>query len=171
MKATVMPTPTFVPRLVGETEKALSAILERHLAPYGLTEQHWITLSLAAMSSNPMCASELAREVASRAKFTEDDVRALISELVDAQLLSDCGSSGVTISGAGEGLRARILGANIDVTKRLWGDLPAEDLATTARVLATVLDRADAELARASRPCRRQAASSGLDPGDRQADP
>jgi hypothetical protein len=62
------------------------------------------------------------------------------------KLLSDCGSSEVTISDAGKRLHARILGANIDVTKRLWGDLPAEDLATTARVLATVLERADAEL-------------------------
>jgi hypothetical protein len=143
-----MPTPPFGPRLLGETEKTLNAILERHLSADGLTEQHWITLSIAAMSGDPMGASELAREVASRAKFTEDDVRARISELVDAQLLSDCGSSGVTISDAGEQLHARILGANIDVTKRLWGDLPAEDLATTARVLATVLERADAEFAR-----------------------
>jgi len=30
----------------------------------------------------------------------------------------------------------------------MWGDLPADDLATAAGVLATVLDRADAELER-----------------------
>jgi len=143
-----MPTPTFGPRLLGETEKTLNAILLRHLSAYGLTEQHWVTLSFAAMTGDPMWASELAREVASRAKFTEDDVRARIFELVDAQLLRDCGSSGVSISAAGERLHGRILDANIDVTKRLWGDLPAEDLATTARVLATVLERADAELTR-----------------------
>jgi hypothetical protein len=143
-----MSTPTFGPRLIGETEKSLNAILDRHLSADGLTEQHWITLSFAAMNSDPVCASKLAKGVASRAKFTEDDVHARISELVDAQLLSDCGSSGVTISDAGERLHARILDANIDVTKRLWGDLPAEDLATTARVLATVLERANAELAR-----------------------
>lgn len=143
-----MSNPTFGPRLIGETEKSLNAILDRHLSADGLTEQHWITLSFAAMSSDPVCASELAKEIASRAKFTEDDVRARISELVDSRLLSDCGSSGVSISDAGERLYGRILDANIDVTKRLWGDLPAEDLATTARVLTTVLERADAELAR-----------------------
>ena len=143
-----MSNPTFGPRLIGETEKSLNAILDRHLSADGLTEQHWITLSFAAMNSDPVCASKLAKGVASRAKFTEDDVRARISELVDAQLLSDCGSSEVSISAAGERLHARILDANIDVTKRLWGDLPAEDLASSARVLATVLERADAELAR-----------------------
>ncbi len=143
-----MPTPTFEPRLVGETEKTLNRILDQHLSPYGLTEQHWITLSFAAMSDDPKHVNKLARGVASRAKFTEDDVRACIFELIDAQLLSDCGSAGVSISEAGERLHARILDANSDVTKRLWGDLPAEDLATTARVLATVLERANAELER-----------------------
>jgi hypothetical protein len=33
------------------------------------------------------------------------------------------------------------------ITQRLWGDLPADELATAARVLATVLERASAELA------------------------
>jgi hypothetical protein len=56
----------------------------------------------------------------------------------------------VTILDAGKRLHARILGANIDVTKRLSGDLPAEDLATTARLLAAVLERADIELTRDS---------------------
>jgi hypothetical protein len=29
----------------------------------------------------------------------------------------------------------------------MWGDLPEEDLATTGRVLSTILERANAELA------------------------
>jgi hypothetical protein len=35
------------------------------------------------------------------------------------------------------------------ITERLWGDVPAEDLATAGRVLSTVLARANAELAAA----------------------
>jgi hypothetical protein len=34
-----------------------------------------------------------------------------------------------------------------EITQRLWGDLPAEDLAIAGRVLGTVLVRANAELA------------------------
>ena len=39
--------------------------------------------------------------------------------------------------------------AGTQITQRLWGDLPVEDLATTGRVLSTVLARANAELASA----------------------
>jgi hypothetical protein len=35
------------------------------------------------------------------------------------------------------------------LTERLWGDLPAADLDTARRVLAVVLERANAELPRA----------------------
>jgi hypothetical protein len=35
------------------------------------------------------------------------------------------------------------------ITRRLWGDLAAQDLATAARVLSTVLARANQELSRA----------------------
>jgi hypothetical protein len=35
-----------------------------------------------------------------------------------------------------------------EITGRLWGDLPAEELDVAARVLSTVLKRATAELAR-----------------------
>jgi hypothetical protein len=36
-----------------------------------------------------------------------------------------------------------------EVTQRLWGDLPAGDLATAGRVLSIITERADAELASA----------------------
>ena len=42
-----------------------------------------------------------------------------------------------------------VLLAIAGITQRLWGDLPAEDLATAGRVLAIITDRANAELARA----------------------
>jgi len=38
--------------------------------------------------------------------------------------------------------------ATADVIQRLWGDLPAGDLATAGRVLAIITGRANAELAR-----------------------
>jgi hypothetical protein len=44
-------------------------------------------------------------------------------------------------------LHAQIRGAATEITARLWGDLPADDLDAAGRVLATVLDRANAELA------------------------
>lgn len=82
-------SPPFTPRLIGETEKTLNAILDRHLAEAGLTEQHWITLTLAASSAQSISRDELVRQVVSGAKFSEQDVQARVSELVARQLLDD----------------------------------------------------------------------------------
>jgi DNA-binding MarR family transcriptional regulator len=138
---------TFTPRLIGETEKTLNAILDRHLAKSGLTEQHWITLQLAVMGGGSIARSALIRQVSSAAKFSEEDLEARVSELIDRQLLDDSGASEVTVTDAGKELHAEIRSANAELTERLWGDLPAAELETTARVLATVLERANAEFA------------------------
>ena len=139
--------PAFSPRLIGETEKTLNTILDRHLAGSGLTEQHWITLTSAIVSGGSIDRDELVREVVSGAKFSEQDVRARVAELVGRQLLDDSASPEVTATDAGAQLHAQIRAANTELTERLWGDLPADELATTARVLGIVLERANAELA------------------------
>lgn len=141
-------TPAFSARLIGETEKTLNAILDRHLAGSGLTEQHWITLTLAIVSGGSIDRDELVRHVVSGAKFSEQDVRARVSELVGRQLLDDSTSPEVTVTDVGTQLHAQIRAANAELTERLWGDLPADELATTGRVLGIVLERANAELAR-----------------------
>ena len=140
-------TAAFSPRLIGETEKTLNAILDRHLAGSGLTEQHWITLTLVIVSGGSIDRDELVSQVVSGAKFSEHDVRMRVSELVASQLLDDSASPEVTVTDAGAQLHARIRAANNELTARLWGDLSAEELATAAHVLEIVLERANAELA------------------------
>jgi hypothetical protein len=143
-------TPAFSPRLIGETEKTLNALLDRHLAASELTEQHWITLTFAIASGGSVNADELVRQVVSAAKFSEHDVRVRLSELVARLLLDDSAWPEVAVTDAGAQLHAEISAANGELTARLWGDLLAGDLATTARVLDTVLERANAELRHAS---------------------
>jgi hypothetical protein len=138
--------PTFTPRLIGETEKTLNAILDRHLSGAGLTEQHWITLSLAVVSGGSIDRDQLVGQVVSGAKFSEEDVQARVSELVSRHLLDDSGFPVVTVTHEGRELQARIRAANNELTERLWGDLPADELATAAGVLTTVLERANTEL-------------------------
>ncbi len=140
-------TPAFSARLIGETEKTLNAILDRNLAGSGVTEQHWITLTFVIMSGGRIDRDELVRQVVNGAKFSEQDVRARVSELVASQLLDDSASPEVTVTEAGAQQHAQIRAANNQLTERLWGDLSAEELATAGRVLGTVLERANAELA------------------------
>jgi DNA-binding MarR family transcriptional regulator len=141
--------PEFSPRLIGETEKTLNAVLGLHLAGSGLTEQHWITLTFVIVSGGSVDRDELVRQVVSGAKFSEHDVRVRVSELVANQLLDDSPSPNVTVTDTGAQLHARIRAANNELTARLWGDLSAEELATAAHVLETVRERANAELTQA----------------------
>ena len=141
--------PPFGTQLIGQTEKALNAILVRQLAGTGLTEPQWVTLTLAVMSGGPIDYAPYLRRVADALKLSDTEARAGIDELATAQLLKlpEDDSSLVSVTDAGSHLHAQIRTGITEITQRLWGDLPADDLATAGRVLGTVLERANAKLA------------------------
>ena len=146
-------SPSFTPQLIGQTEKTLNVILERLLDSSDLSEHQWITLTLsAALTAEPGATidrAQLAVRVAGALKVGERAAQARITELAAAELLDagDGDRSSVKLTDRGKRLHGRLRAGVEEITARLWGDLPAEDLDTAARVLSTVLDRADAELA------------------------
>ena len=140
-------SPVFDAQLLGQTEKACNAILDRLLTGSGLTETRWIVLRLTVMSGETADRDELVNRVAGAVKVGEGKAGALVQELAAAGLLRVDGHGTVELSEAGRGLHDGIRAATSETTERLWGDLPAEDLAVAARVLSTVLERANAELA------------------------
>jgi len=144
-----MPTyPVLSTRVIGQAEKSLGAILDRQLAGTGLTEPQWVILTLAVTSGGTAGREQFARTAASALKISQTQARALIGELATAQHLLITGDPpAVTASGPARQLHHRIRTAIADITQRLWGDLPAGDLATAGRVLAIITDRANAELA------------------------
>jgi DNA-binding MarR family transcriptional regulator len=139
-------TPTFSTQLIGQTEKTLNAILDRLLTGTGLSEPQWVTLTVAVMSTVAADRDAFASRIAGSLKISDDEARTRIDELVAAGLLED--GSPVRVTDAGRQLQARIRGEVVEITERMWGDLPPEDLAAAGRVLTTVLERASAELAR-----------------------
>jgi DNA-binding MarR family transcriptional regulator len=143
------PPPEFGTQLIGQTEKTLNAILGRLLAGTGLTEPQWVTLTVAVMSGGSVPPDELASRVAGALKVSDGEAQTRIDELAVAQLLQRPPADGspVTVTDAGRDLHAGIRASVAEITQRLWGDLPADDLATAARVLGIVLGRANAELA------------------------
>jgi hypothetical protein len=146
---TMSNTPTFGAPILGQTEKALNAILDRQLAGTGLTEPQWVTLSVTVMTGGTLDRDQLVGQVAGVLKVSEAQARARVTELAAAQLLHarEGDGSPVKLTDAGEQLHGRIRAAVTQITQRLWGDLPADDLAAAGRVLSTVLARANAELA------------------------
>jgi DNA-binding MarR family transcriptional regulator len=140
---------SFSSQHVGQAEKALNAILLRLLAEPGLTEHQWITLTLAANSGTDVTAHQIAARVAAALKVSDAEAQARIRELADAGLVRVPHGEGAQfeITEAGQQVYARIRDEVSEITERIWGDLPAEDLETAGRVLSAVRARADAELA------------------------
>jgi hypothetical protein len=143
--------PTFGTPVIGQTEKALNAILDRHLAGTGLTEPPWVPLTLTVASGGTVDRDQLIGRVAGVLKVSEAEALAHITELAAAQLLQapDGAGAPVKLTDAGQQLHGQIRNAVTQITQRLWGALPADDLATAGRVLSTILARANAELAAA----------------------
>lgn len=141
-------TPTFGTQVIGQTEKALGAILDRQLTGTGLTEPQWVSLNVALAGNGAVDRGQLSGRIAGVLKVSEPEAQARIAELVDARLLDapDGTGSPARLTDAGRQLHARIRGAVTEITQRLWGDLPADDLATAGRVLSIALERANAEL-------------------------
>lgn len=140
-------TPTFSTQLIGQTEKTLNAILDRLLAGTGLSEPQWVTLTVAVMSGGAADREAFAGRIAAALKISEAEAHARIDEL-SAQQLFELDGSAVRVTDVGRQLQGRIRNTVVEITDRMWGDLPAEDLAAAGRVLTTVLERANAELAR-----------------------
>jgi hypothetical protein len=141
--------PALSPRVIGQAEKTLNAILARQLAGTGLTEPQWVILTLAVTSGGTAEPDKFTRMVADALKISETEARARVGGMVTAQRLQITGEArAVTVTGAAHQLHSRISAAVGEITQRLWGDLPAGDLATAGRVLAIITERANAELAR-----------------------
>jgi hypothetical protein len=135
----------FGPALIGQTEKALDAILVRELDGTGVSPAAWVVLKLAEGPGGRIGRQGLVDRARVQAKFAPEKSEAAIESLLSLGLL-DADGGDVSPTPAARELQARVVGATDEVRGRLWGDLPEADLATAGGVLATVLSRANAEL-------------------------
>ncbi|HEY3957075.1 MAG TPA: hypothetical protein VGM53_27220 [Streptosporangiaceae bacterium] len=131
--------PTLTPRVIGETEKTLNAFLGRLLAGTGVTEPQWVILSVAVTSGGSVTPGQVAFAL----KLTEAQAQDQLGQLTAAGYLT----GGTSVTQRARDLFTRVRAATQEITERLWGDLPAEDLATAGRVLSIITERANAELA------------------------
>jgi DNA-binding MarR family transcriptional regulator len=147
---TTIATPTTLnPSIIGQAEKAHKAILNRILVGTTLDEKQWITLQVALAAGATFDRVELVAGVASAAKFDPADVEAAIAALTGAGLVQAApGAAGqLTFTAAGRVLVENLRGETRDIIARAYGDIPAEDLATAARVLTAITAKISEELA------------------------
>lgn len=140
--------PTLTPRVIGQAEKTLNAILARHLDGTGLTEPQWVILTLAVTGGGSFGRGEFARQVAGALKTGVAPAEDQIGRMAATGHLGLSGDGGtVTVAEAGRRVYAQITAATGEIVQRLWRDLSADDLATAGRVLTIITERADADLA------------------------
>jgi DNA-binding MarR family transcriptional regulator len=137
--------PVLNTQVIGQAESALGAILGPLLARTGTTFNQWLVLTVTAASGSAIDRDQLIARITGARKIDAHQVETALSELAAAGLVLD--ETRVGLTGAGQARYHEIRADLGDVTARLFGDFPPEDLATAGRVLAIVTARANAELA------------------------
>ena len=134
-----MSTP-FGPRLIGETEKTLNAVLRQVLDGTDLDESEWVTLRLSEVLDGTVDGAGLVAEVRDRAHF--DRAAEIVDELSGRGLLH-----GGALTAAGRALVDDVTASIATRTSPIWADLPPADVEAATRVLHQVVRRARAVLA------------------------
>ena len=142
--------PLLSTRLIGQTESALGALLAPLLAEADMTFLQWVVLSLTVdggATSPGIARDQLIDRITDIRKVDAADVSAAIAELENAAALVITAGQ-VTLTDLGRASHSRVLARVEEVTNYVF-DLPAEDLAASGRVLATISARANSVLANA----------------------
>ena len=139
-------TPTLTGQDIGQAEKATRAVLNRLLARTGTGFHGWVILNVLGTNGSALAQAELVSRVVDGLKIEEPAVHAALAGLVDQGLVSRV-DAGLALTAAGAARFQEVREGIGEITRRLYGGLPTEDLVTARRVLAAVTERANAELA------------------------
>jgi hypothetical protein len=141
-------TPTLNGQVLGEAEHATAALLQRVLGNAGITFHQWVILNGAKAGGGSIARAAVVARMTGALKIDESTAQAGVEAVLADGLATQDGAS-LTLTTSGQERHALVAGAVAVITQRLYGDLPAEDLATAGRVLTLVTARANAELAAA----------------------
>ncbi|MFJ6074375.1 hypothetical protein ACIQFU_26685 [Streptomyces sp. NPDC093065] len=133
-------------RALGLAHYAARGVLEQILARHGVSFRQHVVLRAAATAQTPPTADRLVAEVRGTLKADPAGIRTVVDGLLAKGLLVADGAH-LPATDAGRELLAAVGAAVAPVSARIWGGIPAEDLAAAGRVLALVTERADAEFA------------------------
>ncbi|GGP53094.1 MarR family transcriptional regulator [Saccharothrix coeruleofusca] len=140
-----MTTPAVDSRLLGLAHYAARGVLEHVLARHGITFQQQIALRTATVNA-PRTPDEVVDLVRDFLKADPAGIRATIDELLAKRLLVVDGAH-LRPTDEGRELLAAVNAEVAPISARIWEGMPVEDLAAAGRVLALVIQRANAELA------------------------
>jgi DNA-binding MarR family transcriptional regulator len=137
---------TLNPQIVGQAENAHGAIMDLVLAGTGLNRDRWVGLSLVTVAGGSLAVDTLTARMTGALKITPGTALDAVGSLEAAGLLTADGGS-VTITDAGRSMVAAVRGRTGPILARAYAGVPAEDLATAARVLVAITEGLNRELA------------------------
>ncbi|MFE1268577.1 MarR family transcriptional regulator [Streptomyces sp. NPDC058757] len=133
-------------RMLGLAHYAARGVLEHVLARHGVTFVQQLALRTAATAGEPLTGDELVARIRAALKTSPAEARAALDALRAKDLLLADGPR-LLPTDAGRALLATATAEIAPLSARVWGGIPADDLAAAGRVLALVAERADRELA------------------------
>jgi hypothetical protein len=139
--------PTLNGQVIGQAERATRAVLEVLLAETNTPFVNWVSLNLIA-AQGEIAIDGLVDQLVSGLRIEESEARSAIDDLVHASLVTVIDLVRLTPQGLER--YQRISDGITEITRRLYRDLPHDDLVVARRVLETLIDRARAELASTS---------------------
>lgn len=141
-------TPVLTGRDIGITYQAIAAIRDRLLADVGMTFEDSIQLNvLADAPASTAASSELLAVLTAGLKLSDDAASAAIDALVSRGLATRDAAGAVTATALAVDAHQRFTALVAQLAPRLYGDIQTEDLEAAKRVLDTVTERANQQLA------------------------
>jgi DNA-binding MarR family transcriptional regulator len=141
------PTPTLTGQVIGQTERAIRALLDLVLTENEIAFESWVGIRLVATTRPPRDRAAFAAEMANGLKIDDSAAASVLRDLVTDGLLGEADGV-ISLTPAGRTRYERIAARVGDITEQLYGGVPPEELEITSRVLSTVRLRADAMRAR-----------------------
>ncbi|WP_406453220.1 MarR family transcriptional regulator [Streptomyces sp. NBC_00876] len=140
------PTPTLNPQLIGEAENAHKPLMAHVLRGTGTTFVQWVALKTVAAGGGAVHRDQVVGRLTGSLKTDGATARATVTGLTDARLLRTApdDEAKVAFTESGAALYHRLSTSVAEITADVYSGIPAEDMATAARVLARITARANA---------------------------
>ncbi len=126
-------------------ERALTAVLRRHLAERQTTPETWYALQLIATRGPGLDREALSRDLEGSPTLDADATRALLARLEADGLIR--GDAEVDLTAAGEAVHRALRESIAGPRNELLSQFDVEDVKTTIRTLQAITARAEEQLA------------------------
>jgi len=139
-------TQTLTGQDIGQASYAVRAVLDRVLERTGTGFRPWVAVNVLGSNGSQLDEGDLLARIVHGLKITEPEAREVLADVLDQGLAERSAATQLSLTPAGTTRFQQLTAAITQITERLYGGLPADELAAAHRMLTAVTARANAEL-------------------------